>query len=62
MHCFLTLVRSCGKSNLEVRFALNMLSALIDSALSYPAVLLVEQPAHQRCVQLGPLVTLLLYF
>ena len=33
-----------------------MLSALIDAALSYPAMLLVEQLVHQRCVQLGPLV------
>ena len=33
-----------------------MLSALIDAALSYPAMLLVEQLVHQRCVQAGPLV------
>jgi len=45
-----------GKSNLEVSFALNMLSALIWSVLSYPAMPLVEQLVHQRCVLLGPLV------
>ena len=45
-----------GKSNLEVGFALNMLSALIRAARSYPAMLLVEQLAHQRCVHPGPLV------
>src|SRR5262245_55497997 len=45
-----------GKSNLEVGFALNMLSALIRSAHSYPAMLLVEQPVHQWCVHPGPLV------
>ena len=45
-----------GKSNLEVSFALNMLSALICSALSYPTMLLVEQLVHQRCVHSGPLV------
>ncbi len=33
-----------------------MLSAVIPSALSYPAVLLAEQPVHQRCVHPGPLV------
>ena len=33
-----------------------MLSALISSILSYPAVLLAEQLVHQRYVQLGPLV------
>ena len=33
-----------------------MLSALISSQRSYPALLLAEQPAHQRLVQLGPLV------
>ena len=33
-----------------------MLSALIYSALSYPAMLLTEQPVHQRLVQFGPLV------
>jgi hypothetical protein len=33
-----------------------MLSALIYSALSYSAMLLVEQPTHQRCVHPGPLV------
>ena len=45
-----------GKSNLEVSFALNMLSALIWSAHSYPTMLLVEQLVHQRCVHSGPLV------
>ena len=45
-----------GKSNLEVSFALNMLSALIWSAHSYPAVPLVGQLVHQRCVHPGPLV------
>lgn len=33
-----------------------MLSAVIRSALSYPAVPLAGQPVHQRRVQLGPLV------
>ena len=33
-----------------------MLSAVIRSALSYPAVPLAGQPVHQRCVQPGPLV------
>src|SRR6476469_3890950 len=33
-----------------------MLSALIPSEHSYPAVLLAEQPVHQRFVQPGPLV------
>ena len=33
-----------------------MLSALIPSRRSYPAVLLAEQLVHQRSVQLGPLV------
>ena len=33
-----------------------MLSALIQSALSYPAMLLAKQPVNQRCVQHGPLV------
>ena len=33
-----------------------MLSALIHSAHSYPAMLLAKQLVHQRCVQLGPLV------
>src|ERR1700688_183664 len=33
-----------------------MLSALIPSDHSYPAVLLAEQPVHQRSVQPGPLV------
>ena len=33
-----------------------MLSALIPSKLSYPAMLLAIQPVHRRFVQLGPLV------
>ncbi len=33
-----------------------MLSALISSARSYPAMQLAPQQVHQRCVQLGPLV------
>ena len=33
-----------------------MLSALIRTQHSYPAMLLVEQQAHQRLVPLGPLV------
>jgi hypothetical protein len=33
-----------------------MLSAVIYSALSYPAVPLARQPVHQRCVHSGPLV------
>lgn len=33
-----------------------MLSALISSALSYPAMRLASQPVHQRCVHSGPLV------
>ena len=33
-----------------------MLSALIPSAHSYPAMPLAEQLVHQRCVQRGPLV------
>ena len=33
-----------------------MLSALIQSTLGYPAVLLAEQPVRQRYVQHGPLV------
>ena len=33
-----------------------MLSALIHSECSYPAVLLTEQLAHQGFVQTGPLV------
>jgi hypothetical protein len=33
-----------------------MLSALIRSGLGYPAMLLAEQPAHQRSVHPGPLV------
>jgi len=45
-----------GKSNLEVSFTLNMLSAFIWSAHSYPTMLLVEQLVHQRCVHPGPLV------
>ena len=34
-----------------------MLSALIPSGHSYPAVLLVKQLVHQRSVHFGPLVT-----
>ena len=45
-----------GKANLEVSFALNMLSALIYSAHSYSTMLLVEQLIHQRYVHPGPLV------
>ena len=33
-----------------------MLSALISSELSYPAMRLASQPVHQRCVHSGPLV------
>ena len=33
-----------------------MPSALIPSKLGYPAMLLAEQPVHQRFVRLGPLV------
>src|SRR3989475_2087020 len=33
-----------------------MLSALIATGLGYPAMLLAEQPAHQRSVHPGPLV------
>ena len=33
-----------------------MLSAVIPSALSYPAMLLAEQQVHQWCVHPGPLV------
>ena len=33
-----------------------MLSAVIRSELSYPAMLLAEQPAHQRTVPQNPLV------
>src|SRR5678815_2420149 len=33
-----------------------MLSAVIPSALSYPAVPLARQPEHHRCVHPGPLV------
>ena len=33
-----------------------MPSAFIPSGLGYPAVLLAEQPVHQRSVQPGPLV------
>src|SRR5512136_350865 len=33
-----------------------MLSAFIPSELGYPALLLAEQPAHQRSVHPGPLV------
>ena len=45
-----------GKSNLEVSFALNMLSALIYIVRSYPALHLVAQPVHQRYAHPGPLV------
>src|SRR6056297_1211374 len=31
-----------------------MLSAVIPSALSYPAMLLAQQQVHQRCVHPGP--------
>ena len=37
-----------------------MLSALIRTELTYPAMLLAEQLAHQRFVRSGPLVTVLL--
>src|SRR5215211_4583099 len=33
-----------------------MLSAVIASAHSYPAMRLASQPVHQRCVHSGPLV------
>src|SRR6202012_5845839 len=33
-----------------------MLSAVISSAHSYPAMPLARQPVHQRCVHPGPLV------
>src|SRR6187551_2647137 len=33
-----------------------MLSAVISSAYSYPAMRLASQPVHQRCVHSGPLV------
>ena len=33
-----------------------MLSAVISSTLSYPAMRLASQPVHQRCVHPGPLV------
>src|ERR1700683_3161420 len=33
-----------------------MLSAVISSALSYPAMRLAPPPVHQRCVHSGPLV------
>ena len=39
------------------RFRAYMLSALIRSQRSYPAVLLAEQLVHQRLVHSGPLVT-----
>ena len=45
-----------GKSNLEGGFPLKMLSAVIPSIRSYPAMLLAEQLVHQRYLQLGPLV------
>ena len=47
---------SIGNCNLECGFALNMLSALIRSELSYSAMLLVQQLTHQRFVHPGPLV------
>ena len=47
------LIENC---NLECGFALNMLSALIRSKLSYSAMLLVQQLTHQRFVHPGPLV------
>ena len=43
-------ISSCG------RFRAYMLSALILSRRSYSAMLLAEQPIHQRSVHLGPLV------
>ncbi len=43
-------ISSCGG------FRAYMLSALIPSERSYPAMLLAEQLVHQRFVQLGPLV------
>ena len=43
-------ISSCG------RFRTYMLSVLILSRRSYSAVLLAEQPIHQRSVHLGPLV------
>ena len=43
-------ISSCGG------FRAYMLSALIPSKRSYPAVLLAEQLVHQRCVHPGPLV------
>ena len=43
-------ISSCGG------FRAYMLSALIPSRRSYPAVLLAEQLVHQRSVQIGPLV------
>ena len=43
-------ISSCGW------FRAYMLSALIQSRHSYPAMLLAEQLVHQRSVQLGPLV------
>ncbi len=33
-----------------------MLSAVLTSAVSYPALPLARQPAHHRCVHPGPLV------
>ena len=42
--------------HLGVGFALNMLSALILNKRGYPAMLLVEQLAHQRFIRGGPLV------
>ena len=43
-------ISSCGG------FRAYMLSALIPSRHSYPAMLLAKQQVHQRSVQLGPLV------
>ena len=43
-------ISSCGG------FRTYMLSVLIPSRRSYSAVLLAEQPIHQRSVHLGPLV------
>ena len=43
-------ISSCGG------FRAYMLSALIPSRHSYPAMLLAEQLVHQRSVQIGPLV------
>lgn len=45
-----------GKPNLVQGFVLEMLSALIHSKHSYPAVPQARQPVHQRFVHPGPLV------